>query len=104
MDEIRKQELHFLMRTNSAIPVTETRNNEIFQTAYYSDFYTIRELVEEGFMEYIGQQKEYVCLRAKNSFQMYINLEIKKIIGGELITIALTKEGRSEFDDWAATQ
>jgi len=104
MDNLRKQELRFLMRTDAAIPVTDSRNSSLFQTEFYSDFYTIRELVEEGYMEYIGQQKEYVCLRPIDSFKMYINMEIRALVGGELITMSLTKDGRSEFEDWLATQ
>lgn len=104
MDNLRKQELRFLMRIDAAIPVTDSRNNDLFQTEYYSDFYTIRELVEQGYLEYIGQQKEYVCLRPINSFKMYINMEIKTLVGGELITMSLTKDARSEFEDWLATQ
>ena len=104
MDGLRIQELRFLMRIGSPIPVTDSRESEIFQTAFYSDFYTIRELVEQGYMEYIGQQKEYVCLRPKNSFKMYINLEIKNLVAGELITMSLTKNGRTEFEQWLATQ
>ena len=104
MDYLRQQELRFLMRTGSAIPVTESRDSELFHTEFYSDFYTIRELVEQGYMEYIGQQKEYVCLRPINSFTMYINLELKDIVGGELITMGLTKQGRIEFDEWLAAQ
>lgn len=104
MDNLRKQELIFLMRIDAAIPVTDSRNNDLFQTEYYSDFYTIRELVEEGYMEYIGQQKEYVCLRPINSFKMYINMEIRNLVGGELLTMSLTKDARSEFEDWLATQ
>lgn len=104
MDNLRKQELIFLMRIDAAIPVTDSRNNDLFQTEYYSDFYTIRELVEEGYMEYIGQQKEYVCLRPINSFKMYINMEIRNLVGGELLTMSLTKDARSEFENWLATQ
>ena len=104
MDNPRQQELRFLMRTDAAIPVTDSRSNDLFQTEYYSDFYTIRELVEEGYMEYIGQQKEYVCLRPLNSFKMYINMEIRTLVGGELVTMSLTKDGRTEFEDWLATQ
>ena len=104
MDYLRIQELRFLMRTGAAIPVTESRDSELFQTQFYSDFYTIRELVEQGYMEYVGQQKEYVCLRPKNSFTMYINLELKDIVGGELISMSLTNAGRREFDEWLATQ
>jgi len=104
MDNLRKQELRFLMRINAAIPVTDSRNNDLFQTEYYSDFYTIRELVEEGYMEYIGRQREYVCLRPINSFKMYINMGITALVGGELITMSLTKDARSEFEDWLATQ
>jgi len=104
MDKLRQQELKFLMRTGSAIPVTESRDSELFNSIYYCDFYTIRELVEEGYMEYIGQQKTYVCLRPKNSFTMYINLELKDIIGGELITMGLTEKGRVEFQTWLAKQ
>ena len=104
MDNLRKQELRFLMRINAPIPVTDSRGNDLFQTEYYSDFYTIRELVEEGYMEYIGQQREYVCLRPASSFKLYINMEIRTLVGGELLTMSLTKDARSEFEDWLATQ
>ena len=104
MDNLRIQELKFLMRTGAAIPVTETRNSEVFQSEFYSDFYTIRELVEQGFMEYIGQQQDVVVLRPKDSFTMYINLELRDLVGGELVTMSLTKDGRSEFEAWLAAQ
>lgn len=104
MDKLRVQELKFLMRTGAAIPVTESRDSDLFQSTFYSDFYTIRELVEQGYMEYIGQQKEYVCLRPKNSFTLYINLELRDLVGGELISMSLTNAGRREFDEWLAAQ
>jgi len=104
MDLLRQNELNFLMRTDSAIPVTDSRSNELFKNNYYDDFYTVRELVEQGYMEYVGRQEEYVCLRPLNSFKMYINLEIRDLVGGELITMSLTRDGRSEFEDWLATQ
>ena len=104
MDNLRVQELRFLMRTGAAIPVTETRNSEVFDSVFYSDFYTIRELVEQGFMEYIGQQKDVVILRPKSSFTMYINLELRDLVGGELVTMSLTKDGRNEFEAWLAAQ
>lgn len=104
MDIQRQQELKFLMRIDSAIPVTDTRSSAIFETEFYSDFYTIRELVEQGYMEYIGHQKEYLCLRPINSFRMYINQEIKDLQGGELITMSMSRDSRTEFESWLATQ
>lgn len=104
MDTLREQELKFLMRTDSAIPVTDTRANALFETEFYSDFYTIRELVEQGYMEYVGHQQEYLCLRPINSFKMYINQEIKDLQGGEIVTMSMTQNGRSEFESWLATQ
>lgn len=104
MDIQRQQELKFLMRIDSAIPVTDTRSSAIFETEFYSDFYTIRELVEQGYMEYIGHQKKYLCLRPINSFRMYINQEIKDLQGGELITISMSRDSRTEFESWLATQ
>lgn len=104
MDNLRLQELKFLMRIGVPIPVTDSRNHEIFQSTFYSDFYTIPELVKQGYMEYIGQQKEYVCLRPKNNFQIFINMEVKDLIGGELITMSLSPDGRTEFEAWLSTQ
>ncbi len=104
MDSLRQQELKFLMRINSAIPVTDSRSSTIFKTELYSDFYTIRELVEEGYMEYIGHQKEYLCLRPINNFRIYINQEIKDLQSGEIITISMSRDSRTEFESWLATQ
>lgn len=104
MDILREQELKFLMRIDAAIPVTESRSSALFETEFYSDFYTIRELVEQGYMEYVGHQQEYLCLRPINSFRMYINQEIKDLQGGEIVTMSMTQNGRNEFDSWLAAQ
>ena len=70
MENDRIQELQFLMRTNVPIIVTDSRNNDTLQTVFYSDFYTIQELIEHGYMEYIGHQRDMLCLRPFNSFSV----------------------------------
>lgn len=104
METPRLQELRFLMRTNSAIPITDSRSSALFETEFYKDFYTIRELIEQGYMEYVGHQQEYLCLRPIDNFRMYINQEIKSLKGGEIVTMSMTQDGRNEFEDWLATQ
>jgi hypothetical protein len=103
MDYERIKELNFLLRTNSIIPVTDSRRNEIFQTEFYSDFYTVQELISEGHIEYIGHQKDLLCLRPFNSFSVYISGETRRLKGGEIVTMSLTSSGRNEFEEWLAT-
>ena len=103
MDNDRIKELQFLMRTKSPIVVTDSRNNEVLQTVFYSDFYTIQELIEQGYMEYIGHQRDMLCLRPFNSFSVYVDNEVRKLKGGEIVTMSLTTSGRSEFENWLAT-
>lgn len=103
MEPERIKELNFLLRTNSTIPVTDSRRNEIFQTVFYSDFYTIQELISEGHIEYVGHQKDLLCLRPFNNFSIYIAGKTRKLKGGEIITMSLSTSGRNEFEEWLAT-
>lgn len=103
MDNDRIAELQFLMRTNSAIVITDSRNNEVLQTVFYRDFYTIQELIEEGYLEYIGHQRDLLCLRPFNSFSVFVDNEVRKLKGGEIVTMSLTQSGRTEFENWLAT-
>lgn len=104
MDILREQELRFLMRIDSAIPVTDSRASKLFETEFYSDFYTIRELIEQGYIEYVGQYQEYLCLRPVDNFRIYINREIKDLKGGEIITMSMTQDSKNEFDNWLAAR
>lgn len=103
MDNERIKELQFLMRTMTPIPVTDSRQNEVLQTVFYNDFYTISELIEEGHLEYIGHQRDLLCLRPMNNFSVFINNEVRNLKGGEIVTMSLTQGGRTEFEDWLAT-
>lgn len=104
MDNERIRELNFMMRTGSPIPVTESRADELFQTMYYDDFYTISELVEQKLIEYVGHQKDYICLRPYSNFTIYIAGDVRELKGGEIVTVSLTDSGRDEFNTWLAAQ
>lgn len=105
MDHERKKELQFLMRIGAVI-VTDSRTSEVLQTVFYNDFYTIQELISEGYMEYIGHQKAMLCLRPINNFRVYISVndgEVRELKAGEIITMSLTTSSRNEFEQWLAT-
>lgn len=104
MDYERAKELSFLLRVGSAIPVTDSRNHEIFQSIFYSDFYTIQELITEGLLEYIGHQRDLLCLRPFQTFSVYIGEEIRELQAGEIITMSLTSSGRNEFEEWLSAK
>jgi len=104
MDNERTRELDFMMRTGVPIPVTDSRAEERFQTIYYDDFYTVSELVEEGHIEYVGHQKEYVCLRPMSNFKVYIAGDVRELQSGEIVTMSLTENGRDEFNTWLDAQ
>lgn len=106
MDYERRKELHFMLRVGSPIPVTDSRSHEIFQSIFYSDFYTIQELIGEGLLEYVGHQKSLLCLRPFKSFAVYVGDggEIRNLQAGEIVTMSLTTSGRSEFEEWLAAK
>lgn len=104
MDYERRKELNFMLRIGSPIPVTDSRNHEIFQSIFYSDFYTIQELITEGLLEYVGHQKDLLCLRPYQSFTVYVSDEVRDLKSGEIVTMSLTNSGRSEFEEWLATK
>ena len=104
MDYERRKELNFMLRTGSPILVTDSRSSELFQSIFYSDFYTIQELISEGLMEYIGHQKSMLCLRPFKSFAVFDGEDVRTLTAGEIITMSLTTTGRSEFEEWLATK
>lgn len=104
MDYDRKRELEFMLRIGSPVPVTDSRTHEIFQSIFYSDFYTIQELITEGLMEYVGHQRALLCLRPFKSFSVYIGGEIRDLQSGEIVTMSLTTSGRNEFEEWLAAK
>lgn len=104
MNNERIRELNFMMRIGTPIPITESRAAELFQTIYYDDFYTISELVEQKHIEYVGHQKDYICLRPYTNFKIYIAGDVRELKGGEIVTISLTDSGRDEFNTWLAAQ
>jgi len=104
MDYERQKELNFLLRIGSPIPVTDSRSHEIFQSIFYSDFYTVQELITENLLEYIGHQRDLLCLRPFKTFSVYIGGEIRKLQAGEIVTMSLTTSGRNEFEEWLATK
>jgi hypothetical protein len=104
MDYERRKELNFMLRTGSPIPVTDSRSAEIFQTIFYSDFYTLQELIGEGLLEYIGHQKSLLCLRPLKSFPVYVSDEVRDLKASEIVTMSLTTSGRSEFEQWLAAK
>lgn len=104
MDNERIKELNFMMRIGAPIPVTESRATKLFQTVYYNDFYTLSELVEQKLIEYVGHQKNYICLRPYTNFKIYIAGDVRNLQSGEIVTISLTDTGRAEFNTWLAAQ
>ena len=95
--------MHFLIRTKTPVPLTESRNSTVFEDELYDDFYTIKELIEEGFIDYIGKDKNFqLFLRPKENFSIYITDNIWELRSGEIVTLALTKAGHAEFEDWIA--
>lgn len=104
MDNERIRELNFMMRTGVPIPVTESRAAEIFETTFYDDFFTISELVAQELIEYVGHQKDYICLRPYSNFSIFIAGDVRELQGGEIVTMSLTDTGRAEFNMWLDAQ
>jgi hypothetical protein len=104
MDYERRKELEFMLRVGSPIPVTDSRSHEIYQSIFYSDFYTLQELIGEGLLEYIGHQKSMLCLRPLKSFAVYVSDDVRELKASEIVTMSLTTSGRNEFEQWLATK
>jgi len=100
----RIQELNFLIRTNTPVPMTESRSSGVFEDDLYDDFYTIRELIEQGYLEYVGKDKNYqLFLRPKADFSVFVVDDICFLRSGEIVTLALTRAGHTEFQEWVTS-
>jgi hypothetical protein len=104
MESRRKNELDFLVRTKTPIPIVESRTNVAFEEDTYDDFYTLQELVQQQFLEYIGHNKNYFFMRPRTKISVYVSEQIRELESGEIVKLYLTEEGRSEFERWLDTQ
>ena len=103
MEAHRLQELNFLVRTNTPIPLTESRKNTVFEDNLYDDFYTVNELIEQGYLAYVGKDKHYqLFLRPLSNFSVFVTDYVWSLKSGEIVTLALTREGHTEFEEWLA--
>lgn len=101
MDEHRLQELNYLIRTKTPVPMTESRNSATFEDNLYDDVYTISELIEEGHLEYLGRDSHnQLYLRPIHDFSVYVMREVSHLQSGEIVKLSLTKSGQTEFDSW----
>lgn len=101
MEENRSKELRFLIRTKTPVPLVESRTGALFEDDLYDDIYTINELIEQEYLEYIGKDKNYqLFLRPLCDFEVFIVNEIWSLKSGEMVTLSLTKAGHTEFETW----
>lgn len=104
MESRRKTELEFLVRTKSPVPIVESRTNSAFEDDIYDDFFTLQELVQQQFLEYIGHQQNYFFMRPRTNLSVYVSDQIRELESGEIVKLYLTETGRSEFESWLDTQ
>lgn len=100
MNTSRKNELEFLLKTNTAVPLIETRTSELFDSGLYDDYYTIQDLIESQLVEYVGKSKNKVYLRPLRNFYVYVVGEIRKLHTGEIVMLHLGDNGKKEFEEW----
>lgn len=100
MNTDRKRELEFLLKTNTAVPLIETRASELFDTGLYDDYYTIPELIDSKLVEYVGKSKNKVYLRPLRNFYVHVLHEIRKLQTGEIVMLHLGDNGKKEFEEW----
>jgi hypothetical protein len=96
----RKCELEFLLKTNTAVSIIESRSSDLFVTGIYDDFYTIPELIESGLVDYVGKNRNKVYLRPLRNFYVHVIGEIKKLHTGEIVMLYLGDNGKKEFEEW----
>lgn len=100
MNTSRRNELEFLLQTNTAIPLIETRNSELFESGLYDDYYTISDIIECELAEYVGKSRNKVYLRPLRNFYVYVVGEIRKLHTGEIVMLYLGDNGKREFEEW----
>ncbi len=104
MESRRKNELDFLVRSQTPVAIIESRANPAFEEDIYDDFYTLQELVAQGYLDYIGHQDNYFYMRPKSSFRVYVVDETRDLEAGTIVKLYLTEDGRNEFERWLETQ
>jgi hypothetical protein len=103
VEQARKKELEFLIRIHTPVTLVESRNHADYVNAVYDDFYSLSELVQQGFLDYIGHSHQYFYLRPTFDFSVHIVDEIRNLRSGEIVKLALTTSGRRDFEAWLET-
>lgn len=102
MEQSRLQELSYLVRTNNAIHVIATRE-KIQDLATHEDRYTLRELVDTNYFEYISiVDSNKVLVKALHDIKLCVldptqQTHIRTLQQDDHITISLDPHARENF-------
>lgn len=99
VEKSREKELDFMLRIGTPIPIVESRPIKEMEK-FFGDHYTIPELIQHGILDFIGQNIEWLYVRPKEDFEVYINGDTRLLKSGEIIVLELSENGKRQFKTW----
>lgn len=97
MEPGRIAELNFMVRTQTPVPVVESRNDPVFSDSLLDDHYTFGELISEGLMRYVGRVNQEVYVRPLTSFAVYTGSETRHLVQGEIVMLEISNWDHEEL-------
>lgn len=100
MSPERQCELKFLIRTDTPVPVVESRTPLVKAAGIYDDHYTVAELIQEDLLRYVGRRRRDVFVRPLARFRIFVN-DIKQLQPGEMLLLHIGEEGHRDLKEWS---
>lgn len=100
MEKHRIAELEFLLRTQTPVPMVETRNHPVYQQQPLDDHFTVSELIEQSLLKYVGRTDHRLFVRPQTNFSVLITDEVRELTAGEVTVLQLGEWGNRDFAEW----
>lgn len=95
----RQKELDFMLRIGTPIPVIECRPPKDLEE-FFADHFTVQELIQHGLFDFVGKNIEWVYIRPRQDFEVFIGGDVRSLTCGEIVIMELGENGKKQFRTW----
>jgi len=99
VDKKRQKELNFMLRIGTPIPIIECRPPKDMED-FFNDHFTVQELIQHGLFDFIGKNIQWLYIRPKQSFDVFIGGDVRSLTCGEIVIMELGENGKKQFKMW----
>lgn len=89
-----------MVRTDTPVPIVESRTPLVAATGLYDDHFTVAELIQHELLRYVGRRGGEVFVRPLTRFRIFVN-DVRQLLPGEILLLQLGEEGQRDLKVWS---